>query len=87
MRVLAISFGLWVLLLPSIVGSILIVTALAAFVPPLYFAVVWIGVAFSAVALVCGPFLTAAPRGHAAANDSDVIRHHVPTKLIRGEKQ
>ena len=45
MRMLAISLCLWILILPSIVASFLILTALAAFVTPPYFAVVWIGVA------------------------------------------
>jgi hypothetical protein len=79
MRMLAISLGLWILILPSIVASFLILTALAPVVPPLYFAVVWIGNAFSAVALLCGPFLAAGPLAHSPVPTSQSVRHRSTT--------
>jgi len=56
MKLLFISIAIWILIVPSLVASFLILTALAAFVPRLYLALVWFGVAFSAAALLCGPF-------------------------------
>jgi hypothetical protein len=56
MKMLVISFIFWTLIVPSLVGSFLILTVLAAFVPPLYFAVTWFLLAFSTALLLCGPF-------------------------------
>jgi len=56
MKMLVISFIFWILIVPSLVGSFLILTVLAAFVPPLYFAVTWFLLAFSTALLLCGPF-------------------------------
>ncbi len=56
MKILVIWFIFWILIVPSLVGSFLILTVLAAFVPPLYFAVTWFLLAFSTALLLCGPF-------------------------------
>lgn len=56
MKMVVISFLVWILIVPSLVGSFLILTVLAAFVPPLYFAVTWVLLAFSTALLLCGPF-------------------------------
>ena len=56
MRTLVVWFIFWILIVPSLVGSFLILAVLAAFVPPLYFAVTWFLLAFSAALLLCGPF-------------------------------
>jgi hypothetical protein len=56
MKMLVISFIFWTLIVPSLFGSFLILTVLAAFVPPLYFAVTWFLLAFSTALLLCGPF-------------------------------
>jgi len=56
MKMLVISFIFWILIVPSLVGSFLILTVLAAFVPPLYFAVTWFLLVFSTALLLCGPF-------------------------------
>jgi len=56
MKMLVISFVFWILIVPSLVGSFLILTVLAAFVPPLYFAVTSFLLAFSTALLLCGPF-------------------------------
>jgi len=56
MKMLVIGFIFSILIVPSLVGSFLILTVLAAFVPPLYFAVTWFLLAFSTALLLCGPF-------------------------------
>ena len=56
MKMLVISFIFWILIVPSLVGSFLTLIVLAAFVPPLYFAVTWFLLAFSTALLLCGPF-------------------------------
>ncbi len=56
MKMLVISSIVWILIVPSLVGSFLILTVLAAFVPPLYFAVSWFLLALSTALLLCGPF-------------------------------
>ena len=56
MKMVVISFIVWILIVPSLVGSFLILTVLAAFLPPLYFAVTWFLLAFSVALLLCGPF-------------------------------
>jgi hypothetical protein len=56
MKMVVISFIFWILIVPSLVGSFLILTVLVAFVPPLYFAVTWFLLAFSTALLLCGPF-------------------------------
>ncbi len=55
MRMLVIGFLFWVFVVPSLVGSFLFLTALAAFVPPLYFASTWFVLAFTTAVLLCGP--------------------------------
>jgi membrane protein implicated in regulation of membrane protease activity len=74
MRMLAISLGLLILILPSMVASFLILTALPAIVSPLYFALVWSGVAFSAVALLCG---------QSPAPTSQSVRHRSTTNSLK----
>ena len=56
MKMLVIGFIFWILIVPSLVGSFLILTVLAAFVSPLYFAVTWFLLAFCTEFLLCGPF-------------------------------
>jgi hypothetical protein len=56
MKMLFISFVFWIFIIPSLIASFLILTALAAFVPELYFAVAWFLLAFSAGMVLCGPF-------------------------------
>jgi hypothetical protein len=51
-----IGFIFWMFVVPSLVGSLLILAALAAFVPPLYFALSWFLIAFATGLLLCGPF-------------------------------
>jgi hypothetical protein len=85
MRMLGISLGLWSFILPSIVASFLILTALAAVVPPLYFAVVWIGVAFTAVALLCGPI--SCGTGPLSRAGFAICPTSFNNRLIEGEKQ
>ena len=55
MRVLVIGFLFWIFIVPSLVGSFLFLTALAVFVPPLYFALTWFVLAFTTALLLCGP--------------------------------
>jgi len=56
MKILVIWFLFWILLAPSLVGSFLVLTFLAAFVPALYFALAWFLLAFSTALLLCGLF-------------------------------
>jgi hypothetical protein len=55
MKMLLIGFLFWIFIFPSLVGSFLFLTALAAFVPPLYFALTWFVLAFTTALLFCGP--------------------------------
>ena len=55
MRVLLIGLLFWIFIVPSLVGSFLFLTALAAFVPALYFALTWFVLAFTTALLLCGP--------------------------------
>jgi hypothetical protein len=55
MKILAIGFLFWIFVVPSLVASFLFLTALAAFVPPLYFALTWFVLAFTTALLLCGP--------------------------------
>src|SRR5208283_2272519 len=55
MKMLLIGFLFWIVIFPSLVGSFLFLTALAVFVPPLYFALTWFVLAFTAALLLCGP--------------------------------
>jgi hypothetical protein len=82
MKVLIISFGFWILIVPSLVASFLIVAALAALVPALLLVVAWFGAAFTAAAFLCGPLWTPADL-HPSLPPSP----YSLTKLIRGEKQ
>ena len=68
MRGLAIALIFWIGLVPSLVGSFLILTFLATLLPPLYFALTWFVFSFTAFAVVFGPFcfvpLTRSEREH-----------------------
>ena len=55
MRTLAIWFIFWIFIVPSLVGSFLILTFLATVVPPLCFALTWFVLAFSTAFLLRGP--------------------------------
>jgi len=56
MKILLIWFIFWIFIVPSLVGSFLIVAFLLAFRPALYFALTWFAVAFTAAFVFCGPF-------------------------------
>src|SRR2546430_11030869 len=56
MRMLVIGFIFWIFIVPSLAGSFLILAFLAAFVPPLYFALTWFAIAFTTALVLCGPF-------------------------------
>jgi hypothetical protein len=86
MKVLFISIAIWILIAPSLVASFLVLTALAAFLPQLYLALAWFGVAFSAAALLCGPFWVPSPSQNPLPPRSPVARAD-STKLFRGGKQ
>jgi hypothetical protein len=86
MKVLFISIVIWILIVPSLAASFLILTALAAFLPQLYLALPWFGVAFSAAALFCGPFWVPSQSQNAFPPRSPVARVD-STTLFRGGKQ
>ena len=79
MKMLVISFIFWILIVPSLVGSFLILTVLAAFVPPLYFAVTWFLLAFSTALLLCGPFwiIPSAPFARSRFSSSPCRRQEI----------
>ena len=56
MKMFLTGFLFWIFIFPSLVGSFLFLTALAAFVPSLYFALSWFVLAFTTALLLCGPF-------------------------------
>ena len=68
MRGLAIVLIFWIGVVPSLVGSFLILAFLAALLPQLYFALTWFVFSFTAFAVVFGPFclvpLTRCEREH-----------------------
>lgn len=82
MKVLVISFGFWILIVPSLVGSFVIVAAIAALVPASSLVAAWFGAAFTAAAFLCAPWWTPAD-----LNPSFPASAYSVTKLIRGEKQ
>ena len=86
MKLLLIFICVWVLIVPSLVASFLILTALAAFVPQLYFAVAWFGTAFSVAALLCGPFWQPSDLQRSLPSQSPVARMGLTT-IFRGGKQ
>jgi membrane protein YdbS with pleckstrin-like domain len=53
---LVMGFTLGIFIVPSLVGSFLILAVLAAFVHPLHFALTWFVLGFSAALLLCGSF-------------------------------
>ena len=82
MKVLVISFGVWILIVPSLVGSFVIVAAIGALVPGSFLAAAWFGAAFTAAAFLSGPLWMPAD-----LNPSLPLSAYSVTKLIRGEKQ
>jgi hypothetical protein len=86
MKLLFISIAIWILIVPSLVASFLILTALAAFVPQLYLALAWFGVAFSAAAVLCGPFWLPSRSQHPLPPRSPVAGLR-STNLFQGGKQ
>jgi len=59
MRGLAIALIFWIGVVPSLVGSFLILVFLAASLPPLYFAFAWFAFSFTAFAVFIRPFCLA----------------------------
>jgi hypothetical protein len=58
MKTLAIWFIFWIFIVPSLVGSFLIIAFLAAVVPPLYLALTGFVLGFSIAFLLRGPSWT-----------------------------
>ena len=56
MRGLAIALIFWIGVVPSLVGSFLILACLAAVLPPLYFALTWFAFSLTTFAVFVGPF-------------------------------
>jgi len=59
MRGLVIALIFWLGVVPSLVGSFLILVFLAALLPPLYFALTWFAFSFTTLAVFVGPFCLA----------------------------
>jgi hypothetical protein len=55
MRTFVLCFIFWIFIVPSLVGSFLILAFLATVVPPLYFALTWFVFVFSTAFLIRGP--------------------------------
>ena len=55
MRTLLIWFIFWIFIVPSLVGSFLILAFVATVVPPFYFALTWFVLASTTAFLVRGP--------------------------------
>ena len=84
MKLFIISLGFWILIVPSLVASFLILAAIAALVPPLFLMAAWFGAAFTAAAFLCGPLWTPADLHPSLPH---IVRTYSVNKLIRGEKQ
>ncbi len=56
MRGLAIALIFWIGVVPSLVGSFLILAFLAVSLPPLYFALTWFAFSLTTLAVFVGPF-------------------------------
>jgi len=56
MRGLAIALIFWIGVVPSLVGSFLILAFLAASLPPLYFALTWFAFSLTTFVVFVGPF-------------------------------
>jgi hypothetical protein len=82
MKLFIISLGFWILIVPSIVASFLIVAAIAPLVPTLFLVSASFVAAFTTAAFFFGPFWTPADL-HSSLPPSPCS----VTKLIRGEKQ
>ena len=59
MRGLVIALIFWIGVVPSLVGSFLILAFLAALLPSLYFALTWFAFSLTALAVFVGPFCLA----------------------------
>jgi hypothetical protein len=76
MRILVIGFIIWIFIVPSLAGSFLILAFIAAFVPPLYFALTWFAIAFTTALVLCGPFWIA-PFARSGFGSSPCSRHEI----------
>jgi len=76
MRMLVIGFIFWIFIVPSLAGSFLILAFLAAFVPPLYFALTWFAIAFTTALVLCGPFWIV-PFARFGFSSSPFSRHEI----------
>ena len=56
MKTLIVSFAIWIFAVPAAVALFLIFRFLTSQVPDLYFALVSLGLAFSVLTMVWGPF-------------------------------
>lgn len=56
MRGLAIALIFWIGVVPSLVGSFLILAFLVASFPPVYFALTWFALSLTTFAVFVGPF-------------------------------
>jgi len=56
MRGLAIALIFWIGVVPSLVGSFLILAFLAASLPPLYFVLTWFAFSVTTFTVLFGPF-------------------------------
>lgn len=84
MRGLAVAFIFWIGVVPSLVGSFLILAFLAALLPPLYFVLTWFAFSFTAFAVFAGPFCLVplarserehSPNHHRNSTYSEEIHH------------
>ena len=76
MRMLVIGFIFWIFIVPSLAGSFLILAFLAAFVPPLYFALTWFAIAFTTALVLCEPFWIV-PFARSGFSSSPCSRHEI----------
>jgi hypothetical protein len=82
MKLFIISLGFWILIVPSVVASFLIVAAVAPLVPVFFLVSASFGAALTTAAFLCGPLWTPADLHHSLPPSPCSV-----TKLIRGEKQ
>ena len=83
----------WIGVVPSLVGSFLILAFLAALLPQLYFALTWFAFSFTAFAVFLGPFclvpLTRSEREHTprlyrnSTSSEEINREHYFAEKIR----
>ena len=82
MKLFIISLGVWILIVPSVVGSLLIVAAIAPLVPMCFLVSASFGAAFTTAVFLCGSLWTPTDL-HPSLPPSPCS----VTTLIRGEKQ